>query len=422
MSAASAGTLKEAIINAEKQDPTLNISVANKDAAYAGIDIARAKLLPNISAQGTYNSTNYITTYPGTAKPSVETKATATNSQLYFRQALFRLRDWKGLSISELQYDYSNYKLASSFSDLWLRVANAWFDLVSAQEVVNVQLEAIRAIDLVAKQSQRSYEAGQGTKDAAYESKAQLALVKSNLVEAEGILDSRQRAFEKLTGISYQNMRVHKLPLPNQLRKMMIDRRSYIDKALVESPDILAARTAELIRREQLKQVSADHYPTLDIIGSVTRTENDNVNQLGYKVNSSAIGVQLVVPIFSGGGISAQEKQAAAYAVASESERMALEIKLKTEIDAQWSNQESTLVRVEANQDLVNAALESTRAMRMGLKAGIKSWADVGNSELLLARRRVDFFNSIAQFKKIQARLLGYLSVSDRYWDIWLSE
>jgi len=422
VSAASAGTLKEAIINAEKQDPTLNISVANKDAAYAGIDIARAKLLPNISAQGTYNSTNYITTYPGTAKPSVETKATATNSQLYFRQALFRLRDWKGLSISELQYDYSNYKLASSFSDLWLRVANAWFDLVSAQEVVNVQLEAIRAIDLVAKQSQRSYEAGQGTKDAAYESKAQLALVKSNLVEAEGILDSRQRAFEKLTGISYQNMRVHKLPLPNQLRKMMIDRRSYIDKALVESPDILAARTAELIRREQLKQVSADHYPTLDIIGSVTRTENDNVNQLGYKVNSSAIGVQLVVPIFSGGGISAQEKQAAAYAVASESERMALEIKLKTEIDAQWSNQESTLVRVEANQDLVNAALESTRAMRMGLKAGIKSWADVGNSELLLARRRVDFFNSIAQFKKIQARLLGYLSVSDRYWDIWLSE
>jgi outer membrane protein TolC len=64
---------------------------------------------------------------------------------------------------------------------------------------------------------------------------------------------------------------------------------------------------------------------------------------------------------------------------------------------------------------------EVVNAYRMGVAAGLKSWADVANSEVVLTRRRVDQVNAIATLLKAQAQLLSNLPVTDESWAVWLN-
>jgi NADP-dependent 3-hydroxy acid dehydrogenase YdfG len=57
----------------------------------------------------------------------------------------------------------------------------------------------------------------------------------------------------------------------------------------------------------------------------------------------------------------------------------------------------------------------------MAVVAGLKSWSDVANSEVVLTRRRVDQVNAIAQLLKAQAQLLSFLPVTDESWHMWLN-
>ena len=99
----------------------------------------------------------------------------------------------------------------------------------------------------------------------------------------------------------------------------------------------------------------------------------------------------------------------------------AAELKLNTGVQTYWATQEAQVDRAKAVQEMVSSGQEVVNAYRMGVTAGLKSWSDVANAEVVLTRRRVDQVNALSSLLKAQAQLLSYLPVNDESWQRWLS-
>jgi len=420
---AHALTLKEALASAEQIDPTVQGALANSNAAQAGIQVARSKLLPTVQGVGSYGRTNQTATQADVYGNLYGQKFvnSTPNSQVYLKQALFHMAEWAGLNASQLQNEYGLVKLAGAYGDLWLRVSNAWVDLIAAQETLDIQLDAERSMTQVALQAQKSYEAGIGTKDSALESKAQLAFTHSNVVEAQLTLAARQKGFSALTGVDMQTLTNSRIKFTNKYRLLPGNEKRFIQKANDESPELVGARLTEELRRMQLKQARYGSYPTVDLYGAYQQTQNANINQIGLGVISSQVTVQVVIPFYSGGLYEGQERQAAAYLESASADIKAAELRLNTTVQAYWATQEAQIDRAKAVQEMVSSGQEVVNAYRMGVGAGLKSWSDVANAEVVLTRRRVDQVNALSTLLKAQAQLLSNLPVNSDDWQAWLN-
>ncbi len=416
-------TLKEAIANAENIDPLVQSAIANTDANQAGIQVARSKLLPLVQGVGSYGRTNQTSNQVDAQAGIYSQKYvnSTPNSQVYLKQALFHAADWAGLNISELQTEYSLFRLAGVYSDLWLRVSSAWLELIAAQEIFSIQTDSENSMRLVSDQAQRAYDAGVGTKDSALEAKAQLAFSKSNAVEARLNLAAKQKSFEILTGIDVETLIKNKWRFANKYRALQGNSKQFIEKVNTTSPEILSVKMAEEIRRLQLKQAKMGNYPTVDFFASYQQTQNYNINQIGLGVISSQAAVQVTIPFYSGGLYEGQERQAAAYLQAASADIKASELKLTTGVHTYWANQEAQIDRAVAVQEMVASGQEVVKAYRLSVSAGLKSWSDVGNAEVILTKRRVDQVNAITTLLKAQAQLLAYLPVTDESWNFWIN-
>lgn len=420
---ANASDLKAAIEAAEKRDPTLGAALAGRDASAENVALTRAKLLPLVSATGSYQKTNQNRTQDSLLGPiSQDYRVNATNSQIYIKQALIRPRDWFGLSIGYLQANYGVYELAGAYSNLWQKVANAWFDVLAANAVRDSYEKSLDGAQRAYKQADAAFKAGSGTKDAALEAKSQLEWFQANLTEAELSFKSKLRVLQLLTGDSKMTLSAKTLP---NLERIAFPEKNYENlygKAFETSPEILMARAAEEIRRLQISQAKSDHAPTVDLIGSYAKTQNDNVNLIGSTVKSAMVGVQVNIPLFSGGGINAGVRQAQAYYLAAQAETQATALKLQTQIDADWAAQAGYVNKLRAAKEMVLAAEDTLKASKMGLKAGVKSWADVAVAQNNVVRRQVDYINLMLTGLKTQLRLLGNLPIADDSWVAWVNQ
>lgn len=412
--------LEKAIIAAEENDPTLASARANKDAAAENIAIARSRLLPQISAQGSYsrNQQDINQTNTQGQTSNRQQNVNSLNSSVSLRQGLLRPRDWLGLSIGELQAEYGLQKLNAAQSDLWFRVVAAWVDVLAASENLKTQLLAVESTRQAAEQARRRFGAGDSTKDVQNEASAQHLLARAQLSEAEQTLKAKQVSYRLLTGIEF-NLANKKFPAHQDL-KLPLTLNDLLLRALNKNGEVLSLRLAEQINQQRIKQASSDHLPTVDLVSSYTKAESDTINTIGTQYTTKSIGVQLVIPIFSGGGLTATERQQSANYRASMADRHAMEIRLESQMTLDWSSYLSGFDRVGAAQELVKAAKDQKRSYQLGLKSGIRTWGDIAQADMLLARRQQEYIGHASNFFKNQARLLSNIPSSEDEWIQWV--
>lgn len=417
----SALDLIDAITEAEKNDQTLAAAVANRDAATENIAINRSRLLPQVNAQGTYARANQgveqLNVLGQTSRRDYQVNS--KNSQVNIRQGLLRPRDWLGLDVGQLQAEYGFQKLLSAQSDLWLRTVSLWVDVLAAKENRRAQAEAVDSSGHAAQQAKKRRRAGDGTRDAEAEAVAQHELAKAQLVEAEETLKAREIAFRLLTGKDGRFQHI-KLPHYSRLRFNLSNNSQSIERILNSNPELMTAKLAEEVSQKRLMQAKSDHYPTVDLFASRSVADSDTVNTLGTKYSTSQVGVQIMIPLYSGGGLSATERQSASTLMAAKADRMAAEQRLSTQFNADWASQKFLLERARAADALVKAAREQRRGAELGLKGGLRSWSDVAVADLLVARREADYINYTASLIKTQAKVLSVLPISDDDWSAWV--
>lgn len=414
---AAAVDLPTALQAALAADPALASARANRDAAQENIAIARARLLPQISLQGTFQQLSQTTTQ-GTK--STDFSGPTQSTQLSLRQALYRPRDTTGLEIGKLQAAYGEAKLQAAQSDLWGRTTDAWIEGLVAQAQRDLYSRTLASVAVAAEQEKRRFNAGEGTRDVMAESSAQLALAQAQLTEATFNLKARVQAFNLLTRLGVVGFDGLRLPQLVGFGQLPGTDEAFLAHVLEANPELTAASATEGIEEKRVAQAMADHKPTLDFVGSLVSGQNDTANTtLGTEYKKSTYGFQLILPLYAGGGVNAAQRQAVAVHAASVADREALIQRLTIQIGASWQSLAGLHERAGAAIQLLQATLEQRRGIELGIKTGMKTWVDLGAADLQLARRESDLVSMIGMMAKTQTRLLTMLPATDLVWERW---
>lgn len=420
-SASAQESLSDAVAAAQARDPALQSASLNREAARQNIWIAGSRLLPQLTYQEVRQNTNQTTTQDTTLGPQArDFVGQSFNKQLSLRQGIIRARDVEGYRQGHMQYSYGDQKYISAQADLWSRATGAWLDVLASRALVDVYARAVKSANESALQESKRYKLGDGTKDSRAEASAQLAQAKAMLLDAELNLKARERTYALLTGLPPEALAKRQLPVESAVKLEASQRDELWSMVLSVAPELRAAQAAQDVSLSRANQALYDHLPTLDLVASASSAQNDSTNTLGYRYTNRQVGAQLVVPLFSGGGMEASRRQAYASYEASVADRESLLMRIETQFMGDWASQAGLLERTQAARSLVVAAQEQRRAAELGLAKGLRTWTELSNADLLLARRSSDLVNLQVTLFKTQARILSLLPVQVPAWDEWV--
>ena len=402
-----AATIQEAFDNAIKVDPALRSSRFNQDASNENIAIARARLLPQISLQGSTNQLTQTTTQdvPGNSSISKSFTGPSANHQFVIRQGLLRPKEISAINFAELQSLYGEVKYQSDLSDLWLRVTYAWIDLVGTKQLVEAYARPLKPLQAAAKQEVARFIQGDSTKDVVAEAEAQFQFANASHNQALQTFKAKQKAFELLTQIDPELLNGMNLSLLPKKAFSETDRDQLLKRKRETSFELRLAEIQEQVQRERLRMTRADHLPTLDVIASWNIAKNDATSTQGYQYKNNQIGIQYIFPIYTGGATSAAERQVGFSLDATIAESEAVANRLEGDFQLLWAAWLGQYSRVQAGFKLVESAREQLKASTLSFAHGVKSMADLANSELTFSRREVDQINLVMDYQKYSARL-----------------
>jgi protease secretion system outer membrane protein len=385
-------TLEEAMESAMKVDPALRSSKFNLLAAQENSVIARSRLLPQISLQGSSNQLTQTTTQdlPNGSSASRSFTGPSVNHQFVIRQALLRPKELSALRYAELQTQYMELKYQNDVADLKSRVMNIWIDLLGAQQIAQAYERPLPYIKKAAIQERAKYEQGDSTKDATMEAEVQYENAKSSYLQALETLKAKQRAFEKLTRISPLEMTAKKLELLPVTVFVDSQRADVLENVTNRSIELQIAKLQESMQLERIKMAEADHKPTLDLMAAINLAQNDATSTQGYQYKNKQVGVQYTFPLFSGGGISSAVKQAYFVSESSRFETDAVLLKIHNEFDNNWTQLLSSTFRQNVSYVSLKSADEQLKATARFMDLGVKTIGELAIFEASYSRRLVD--------------------------------
>lgn len=427
---ASAFDLMDAYRLALTNDANFQASRATAEAARELLPQARAGLLPqiSISASRSRNNTEQTSPNPYTGGTySRDYDYFSKSAVLSLRQPLFRLGNVAQYYQAEAQVAAAEATLEKDTQQLAVRVAGAYFDALNASD----KLESIRSQkEAYAGQlalAERSLAAGFGTRTDIDDARARLDLASAQEIDARRNLDVAERSLASIlnqrvasTGLARIDAQRLQLVPPQPVG---ID--AWMSLAEETNPELLSIRANIDVAQREVDKGRAAHLPTLDLVASRSDSDSQYDNTIGTRYQTSSVGVQLSIPLYSGGQVNSAIRQAQANLEKTrqqyESGRRQLEVMLAKE----YGGVEQGIARVRALEQALHSAEQALVSTRKGVQAGTRNNVDVLNSLQQLASARVDLSQARADYVLGKLRLkaiTGNLDEADiKEANTWLS-
>jgi outer membrane protein TolC len=412
---AHAVTLEEAIDSALKIDPTIRSNKLNQQATEENIAIARSRLLPQISLQGSTSQLTQTTTQdlPVGGNSSRSFTGPSVNHQLVMRQALVRPKEMSSLRYAKLQAQYTELKYMYDVAELKSRVINAWIDLIAAQQIAQAYERPLPFMQAAAKQELAKFEQGDSTKDTVMEANAQYENAKATHFQAVETLKSKKSSFERITKISSNVVSNKTLEYRPMALFTEIEKNDIWENMRDKSLELKMSNLQQLLQQERVKLAVADHKPTLDLLAAFNFAQNDATSTQGYQYKNKQIGVQYNLPIYAGGATSASIRQAQLTYEASIFDYSALLIKLENDFQNNWTVLLGLMAKQKALYESLLSIQEQIQATQRSINLGVKSNNENATVEMNLARRMVDFISITQDCLKLSFKInYGYKKIN----------
>lgn len=368
---------------AQQNDPVYAAARQEFKAAQEAEPQARAALLPQVQFQGTY-SRNDLTdrvdrvSLDSQGNPvSQDSSGTSSSQQLSLslRQTLFNWEEFVGLDRADAEVAQAEAELAAAEQDLILRVAEAYFGVLTAEENARFAEAEVEAIERQLEQARERFEVGLVPITDTKAAQASYDLAVSRQIEARNEVDNAReelRTIIKRRASSLAEVQ-EELPLDRPEPDDMDD---WVAKALEQNPDYLAARAASEASRQGIRQARAGHYPEVDLFARSEDTDSEGgFGETDQREDS--IGIEVTLPLFSGGATVSGTREARANFEAAQS-RMA-EARRGTEQETRnaFRNLEARISQVKALRAAVESNETAVEAEEAGFEAGTRTAVDV---------------------------------------------
>lgn len=440
---ANAETLMEIYELALQNDPLLREAEANRLATRESRPQARGALLLQIDADAAYvdDTADGLTTstFSGITRISpIDSESDGWRWSVQLRQTLFRWDQWVRLKQSNKQVAQAEADYGAAAQDLIIRVAQTYFDVLSAEDTLESEQAAKEAIGRQLEQAQKRFEVGLIAITDVQEAQAAFDQAVATEISAKRSLASSREFLREIVGEFKADLASPREEIP-LLRPDPADEEVWVETAMQQNLSLQSAELGASIARDDVRVARTGHYPTIDLVAS--RQNNDTTGTAlsvdpitsartfgptETDIEQDSIQVQFAVPIFSGGVTSSRVKESVYLHRAAKErfERTARETERQTRDS--YLGVISEISRVNALRQARESARTALKATEAGYDVGTRTTVDVLDSRRQLfvadvnyARSRYDYIVNVLLLKQAA----GNLSVDDiAEVDSWLEQ
>ncbi len=352
----------------------------------------RAGLLPTVGVNGSYVRTDGDADIPSLGI-NRSGGATVNSYTVSLAQPLVRWANWEAYQQGKLLTALSQAQFGQAQQDLIVRVAQAYFDVLTSQDALaSVQAQKVAITEQLAS-AKRNFEVGTATITDSQEAQARYDLAEAQEFAAQNDLEIRRSALQQIIGRPAGDLATLKPGL--QLPKPQPERiEPWVDSAETRNYGVLAQQLSVEVARREISRNRAGHYPTLDLVASRSHANQNGTlpssqNPGGTSTNNN-IGVQWNIPLFSGYSVTSRVREAIAL-----EDRSRADLENARRTAAQGARQafmgiNSGLAQVRALQAAEISSQSALESNRLGYQVGVRINIDVLNAQQQLYVTRRD--------------------------------
>ncbi|VFR49552.1 Type I secretion outer membrane protein, TolC precursor [plant metagenome] len=301
----------------------------------------------------------------------------------------------------------AGFTLARARQALAVRVLQVYTDVLYAEEALGLAEAQARTLHEDARRSERYVAGGEGTVTDSLEIEARLGLVQAQEIEARDQLRDARNALRAVVGPDLGEAALAPLDARAmaQLAGSPQPLAQWRDTALNSNPELAAQRRLLEAARQRREAARAGHLPSVRLYARKQLTDSNAENQIGQRYDTNTVGVEISVPLYSGGRTSAASAQALAQQDVAQHKLEADTRAMLDDLERQYNLLASSERRIAAYQRAADAATGRLRATRRSVLGGERTNLDVLDAE----RQRVEALRDLARAR--YDNLLAWLTL-----------
>lgn len=368
---------------AVRNDPAFKAALKERDAGLAQRDIGRAGLLPSINYRYTTG----------------QNRSKVTQST--FLGDLTEHRDYRSYSSSvELQQPLLDYEAISAyrqgqalalFSDetyrgksqeLVVRVFDAYSQALYAKDQVLLAQAQKRSYSERMRLNQRLLDLGEGTRTDILETSARYNLAQAQEIEAQDNEDAANRELSALCGLPIEALALTPLSGQFTVKSLQpVDFDAWRDLALRHNATLLSLGHSIDAASANVEKNRAGHLPKIGLYARAGKDSSNSESSYNQTYSTNSLGLQVSIPLYAGGRVSAQTGQALDTLEKLRYERDARRSALLNDLRKQYNLYNSSVAKIRAYELAVESASQLIVATRKSVAGGERVNADVLNAE-----------------------------------------
>ena len=370
-------------------NPDLRKSAADRDAAFEKINEARSPLLPQLGLGADY-------TYTSGCRDYKDQNSNVTSGSLQLTQVLFDMSKWRALTLQEKQAGIQDVTYQTDQQTLILNTATAYFKVLAAIDTLSYTEAQKQAIYRQLDQTTQRFNVGLVAITDVQNARSQYDAVLANEVTARNDLDNAVEELRQVTGNYYPelaslNVDGFKTNKPSAVNALLKEAES-------RNLSLLQARLSQDLAREQIRQAQDGHLPTLNLNASSGVSNNrysgsKSISQ-DADVGQNKIGLSFSLPLYQGGMVNSQVKQAQYNFVGASEQLESAHRSVVQTVRSSFNNVNASISSINAYKQAVVSAQSSLDAMEAGYSVGTRTIVDVLDATTTLYNAKQQLSNA----------------------------
>jgi len=396
---ATADNLIDVYRQAQLSDPQWGAARAAYAANVERVTQGRALLLPAVDFGASRSQTDQRVKTPmidDTFHYRTDVYSLQLTQPIYRKQGFALYAQGQALAVQ------AEADLAGARQELILRVAQSYLGALSAQDALDFVRAEKSNIERLLSLSQRNFAVGTAKLVDVHEAQAAYDLAVAQEIAAANEYEVRREALRLLTGTAPGNfarlgpMLTLAAPEPADMEKWVV--------AGADQPQLRSQEQVVESARQEIERNIGGHYPTLDLAAShVYNNAGSSVQGIPIYTNTNQIGLVFQLPLYRGGAVSSQVREAAARRDAAEQQLEAVRRLGAQQTRETYLAVVNGVARVRALEQAQTSNQRALESTLLGYERGLRTNIDVINAQRQLYRTRRDL--SQARYDYLFARL-----------------
>jgi len=412
---------EEAILN----DALLSSARIQNRASQELIDQGLSLFLPNINLSASYDQNDNKRKILTSGINNDLLSGTSANYESYdygvtITQPIFNYASYAKYKQNLIQSSLSDKQLIKAQQNLIFRVSNVYFETLMAMDKIKLLQAQYSAIKAQLAEAEARFEMGLISITDVNEAKTKEALLKIDRIDAIQELKIKKRQIESITGILPGRLK----PLNSVITFTQIDNQAekWVDMALENSLELQIKRDEILIADREIDIRLGSRYPTVDAMARRSRDWNKggfpygSVANKGIRSFSDTIGLEVNIPIYSGGYASSRVREGELLKLKIKEDEEYLRRQIELEVRENYLNLQANFAEIDAYQQALSSAELTLESTNTGFQVGLRNSVDVLRAQQVYFDAEKDMLKArynylINQFKLKQS--VGMLTKTD---------